>query len=183
MQQTPGPKKRRIGLIVVAVTFLVLIGRFGVWAISRESGLPLLDRGAYEAAKKKWDDSAVTSYDMDVIFTGGLRPKEIHLEVRDGEVTQCLENGRPPLQKRSADNWNVPSQFVMIAEDLDKSERPNGFKVRSNVVITLHGEFDPQYGFPRKYHRKARGNTPLQSQWRIENFKPVGEAQRKDSGG
>ena len=61
----------------------------------------------------------------------------------------------------------------MIGTDLDKSESPNGFAVRSNVMITLHANFDPEYGYPQSYYRKASGRTPLQSKWTVQKFRRV----------
>ena len=72
------------------------------------------------------------------------------------------------------DNFTIDNQFNMIQDDLKKAAIPNGFKVKQDVVITLHGEFDPQYGYPSHYLRRvARGRSPLHCQWRIDRFEPV----------
>ena len=89
-------------------------------------------------------------------FAGGDLQRIVHIEVRDGAVAKCLENERPPSQKNYWDDWTIANQFALIGSDLDKSDDPaNGFRVKDNVVITLFAEFDPQYGYPVAYNRKA----------------------------
>jgi hypothetical protein len=181
--QPARPMQRYAGLIVAAVVFLVPLGALSIWSIfHRKEDGTLLKRSDYQAAKAKWDESRIDSYDLDLVFSGASRPKNIHLEVRDGRVTECLENGRRPRQQNVWDNWTIDNQFTMIQEDLDKAAIPNGFKVQDNVVITLHGEFDAKYGFPLHYLRKvARGRSPLHSQWRLARFEPVAKNAAPDA--
>jgi Family of unknown function (DUF6174) len=179
MQRTTtqaSPRRRRYtGLIVAAIVFLVPLGAISIWAVAhRKVDVTQLNQPDFAAAKSKWDESGIASYDLDLVFSGASLPKKIHIEVRDGRVTECLENGRRPRQQNVWDNWTIDNQFLMIQEDLNKAAMPNGFKVQSNVVITLHGEFDPKYGFPSHYLRKvAKGRSPLHSQWRVDQFEPV----------
>jgi hypothetical protein len=173
-QATPAPAsplRKYRGLIIAAVVLLLPSAVIGYWLLTLEEDVSLLKRSDYEAAVRKWDDSGIMSYDLDLAFSGGDQIRYIHLEVRDGQVTECLQNGQSPSNKANWDDWTINKQFAMIGDDLNKAERPGGFAVRSNVTITLHADFDPEYGFPRSYWRKARGNTPLQSKWRVVEFK------------
>jgi hypothetical protein len=167
------PKNKRAGWIVAAVVVFVPLIAIGYRALTMEEDVTRLKRSSYEAAMRKWDDSGIMSYNLHLAFSGGDQVRQIHLKVRDGEVTECLEDGHEPSQRGAWDDWTINNQFAMIGDDLNKSELPGGFAVRSNVTITLHANFDPQYGFPRTYHRKARGNTPLQAKWQVVDFQVV----------
>ena len=153
----------------MAVVFLVPMLAIGIWAVTHKPDVTLLKRDAFEAAVKKWESSGVSSYDMDVTFAGGDQHKDIHVEVRQGNVTKYVENGH----SESRDRWTVPHQFAMISDDLETAESPEGFRKRTlpNVTVTLHATFDPQYGYPQVYQRKARGKTPLVSNWVVSNFR------------
>jgi|GEM_PF-3704616 len=163
---------RHVGWVVAAATVLIPLGAIALWALTTEEDASLLKRPAFEAARDKWIDAGIRSYDLDLAFSGGDQKREIHLEVRNGEVAECLENGRQPSQKGAWDDWTIDNQFKLIASDLDKAEGP-GFNVQSNVMITLHADFEPTYGYPLLYHRKARGRTPLQSKWTVVKFEPI----------
>ena len=84
---------------------------------------------------------------------------------------KSLYNGKPESKKYEA-NWTIENQFKSIDEDLTKAEGP-GFGVKQGVYITLHADFDPKYGYPDRYFRQAHGPSPLQSQWKVLNFKVV----------
>jgi hypothetical protein len=165
-------QQRYAGVIVAAVVFLVPLGALSIWAVTHhKDDATALKAADFAAAKAKWDASGITDYDLDIVISGASQPKNTHLEVRQGRVTDCLENGRRPRQRNVWDNFTIDNQFNMIQEDLDRTGIPNGFKVADTVVITLHGEFDPTYGIPVHYLRKvARGRSPLQCQWRVEQF-------------
>jgi hypothetical protein len=136
---------------------------------------PQVTRAEYKAALQKWKDSGITSYDTRLTLTGQAsnQDSEMILEVRDGRVTKALKNGRPEA-KKDEDAWTIESQFRYIADDLAKAENPNnGFGVKQGVRITLHAEFNPKYGYPEHYLRRAHGPSPLHSQWRVQSFTPI----------
>jgi hypothetical protein len=170
----------KVGLmIVLPISVLVPLATFGYallatkWA-GQDGSIPRLTRAAFEDAKRKWKASGIENYNLDLRFSGGDQQTIVHIEVCNGEVTNCLEDGRPPSQKTYWGDWTIASQLAMIGQDLDKSEDPvSGFRTKSNVVITLFGEFDPEFGYPLAYDRKARGPTPLRSNWRVLEFKPL----------
>lgn len=172
---TAKPRPKYTGWVIAAIVVIVPLVVVGYRLMSIEEDVTLLKRETFEEARRKWNGSGIASYNLDLAFSGGDQVRDIHLEVRDGQVTECLENGRHPGQRGAWDDWTIDNQFAIIGVDLDKSERPGGFAVRDNVMITLHGVFDPKYGIPREYHRRARGNTPLQSRWRVVKFEPIGE--------
>ena len=143
---------------------LVPLAAIGIWLLFHADQLPRVKQATYEEARQKWRAADLQNYDVELTFEGSDRPKKIYVEVRDGEVIKCLENGRVPGQQRFWDDWTIDNQFKMIRDDLATLARPGGFAVKKNVTITLHGEFDPQYGFPVQYWRKAHGSNtaPMQ---------------------
>ncbi len=165
----PQKRLRGVHVLLISAAILILVAvRIGCGMMWGDSDGPRMTRADFEAARDKWQAAGIKNYDVDVDFSGGDQRKIVHVEVRDGEVTKCVENGRVPTQERVWDDWTIESQFQMIGEDLVKSEDPvNGFRVRSNVVITLHANFDPELGYPHRYHRKARGATPLRCHWDV----------------
>jgi hypothetical protein len=167
------PQRKYTRWIIVAAVVVIPLIVVGHRLLTIEEDVTLLTRKKYKEAMQKWESSGISSYNLDLAFSGGDQGREIHLEVRDGAVTECLENGRRPSQRSAWDDWTIDNQFTIIGVDLDKSEVPGGFAVRDTVMITLHADFDSKYGFPRVYHRKARGNTPLQSIWRVLDFEPI----------
>jgi hypothetical protein len=44
----------------------------------------------------------------------------------------------------------------------------------AGTQLRLRCDFDPELGFPRRYHRYATGGAP-EVFWRITRFKPIGE--------
>lgn len=144
-----------------------------IWGLIKPSNAqPQVTRAEYNAALQKWKEAGIKDYDLRLTLSGrNDQNTEIILEVRDGVVTKSLRNGRPVARKEE-DNWTVENQFKAIRDDLDLAEGP-GFNVKQGVYITLHGEFDPKYGYPDHYFRQAHGPSPLQSQWKVQSFKVV----------
>jgi hypothetical protein len=146
-----------------------------VWGLVKPSNTePEVTRAQYKAALQKWKDSGVNSYDLKLTISGrGDQNSEAILEVRNGRVTKSLYNGKPVSPKEEA-RWTVENQFKLIDDDLTKSEGPGfGVDVKKGVYITLHADFDPKYGYPDRYFRQAHGPSPLQSQWKVLDFKAV----------
>lgn len=165
-----------VWVAMIGGTIVVWIVAFAVVAMRHEEEMPTLDRKAYEAALRNWQEHGINSYDLDLVLSGGNTQDRVHLEVREGAVIECTHNGKHPQQKHLWDDWTIPNQFQMIAEDLEKAEDPTrGFGTQSNVKITLHVVFDPDLGFPQQYQRKAHGRSPLHSSWTVTSLKPVQE--------
>ncbi len=162
-----------VGWLILASIFVVptVAGVF-YWML-HEPEMPRVTRASLKAAQAKWDASGVKSYDLQVQTQGGLNTKIIQVEVRDGKVVKCLENGIEP-GRQYWDFWTIPHQFEMISEDVAKDET-DGFRKQSNVKITLHAKENPQFGFPDHYARKAHGPSPLYVQWLNMKFTPVTE--------
>ena len=86
---------KHMGWIVAAVVLLVPITALTIWAIThKKEEVAVLKQPDFAAAQAKWDASGISSYNLDLVFSGASQPKSIHVEVRDGQVTECLENGR-----------------------------------------------------------------------------------------
>jgi Family of unknown function (DUF6174) len=159
---------------VLVVSMLALVGKtFLYFAKPKQQPIPLLTIEEFDRAKRTWESSGIDSYDMDLAFNGGSNHDIIHLEVRKGMVTTMTKNKKPPAQERTWDEWTVPNQFSMIAADMAK-EAHGGFSTREGVVIVLRAEFDPEFGYPKKYVLEVvQGRSPLNSNWAVTHFQAV----------
>ena len=66
----------------------------------------------------------------------------------------------------------MPEQFETIRQDFDSSEKPGGFGAAAGTETILKAEFDPQYGYPRRYQRFVLG-TDLDVEWHVTRFEAV----------
>ncbi len=142
------------------------------YAFLNRNSTPLVDRAAYEAASQRWDAHGPKDYNLDVELTGN-RPGRIHVEVRNGEATKMERDGVVPRQERTWYYWTVPGMMDTIAEELEMAETPaESFGAPGASQVIQRAEFDPQYGFPRKYDRVVLG-ADFEIHWQVTNFEPV----------
>ncbi len=157
-QASKSPSRRQmlvfVGVIAIFVLAL-LIQTYLYFARPATPKIPVLTLDEFNRAKQTWESRDIKNYNLDLGFGGGSNHEEVHLEVRDGKVTVVTRNGKPPAQQRAREEWTVPNQFEMIAQDLEKSR--TGFGTRQGVEIELHGEFDPELGHPKQYERRRQG--------------------------
>jgi Family of unknown function (DUF6174) len=132
--------------------------------------IPELTESSLAAAEKKWSDHGPASYEMDLKL-GGVRPGTVHVEVVGGEVTAMQRDGVTPKQQRTWAVWSVPGQFETIERELELAADPeHEMQVKSGTQVRLRCEFDPQYGYPRVYHRMITGGGP-EVYWQVTSFK------------
>jgi hypothetical protein len=150
-------------LLVTAIVFFFAI----------RSNTPRLTRAEYDAAVERWEKNGPADYDLDLELTGN-RPSTIHVEVRQGEVVHMLRDGVEPRQKRTWDYWSVAGQLETIGEELEMAKDPaTSFNVPAGSQVVMWAQFDPQWGYPREFHRVVLGAS-FEVHWTITRFQ-VGE--------
>jgi len=142
-----------IGAVLVLVTILV-----GLKLLVADK-IPDLSEEAFQAAMQQWQARGPASYDLDVQI-GGAQPGVAHVEVRNGEVTVATRDGLP-LQDWNMDEWSVPGQFEALEREFEFQENPQReMQAPPGARLWLRGEFDPEFGYPRRFHRCATGGAP-----------------------
>jgi hypothetical protein len=164
----------RVSTRAILVTVLVIILAIVVVAVLLQAFVaqrtPELTEARLMAAQELWEQQGPGSYDMDLEIRGA-QPGRVHIEVRDGRVTAMTRDGRSPPE-RTWDVWSVPGQFETLERELDMAEDPqHEMDVAAGTRLQLQCEFDPEYGFPRRYHRYATGDAP-EVFWRVTHFEP-----------
>jgi hypothetical protein len=125
---------------------------------------PELTEEAFRVAFQKWGEKGPVSYDLDVQI-GGAQPGIAHVEVRNRAVTVATRDGLP-LQDWNKDEWSIPGQFEALEREFEFAEDPQGeMQAPPGAQVWLRCEFDPEYGYPRRFHRYATGGAP-QVYWR-----------------
>lgn len=172
--QPPAPASRlsprvvigaAVGLGVLLLAVILVVQLFVVRRI------PLLTDAALDAAQQRWSQRGPADYVVDLVLAGAT-PGTIHIEVRGGQAAAFTRDGRTPRERRTWDVWTVPGQFDMIARELELAEDPvHEMQAQTGTRLELHCEFDPQYGFPRQFHRITYGGGP-EVYWRVTNFAP-----------
>lgn len=156
-----------VGLVGTGIVGLVLLV-----AQAMRDRPTVLTRADYERASARWDAHAPDSYDLDLEL-GGRRPGKVHVEVRDGEITHMTRDGIEPKQQRTWYYWSVPGQLDTIEQELDMAEDPAvSYGAPSASEVVLWAEFDPKYGYPRRFDRIVKG-ADLEVHWKVTRFEPV----------
>jgi hypothetical protein len=142
-----------LGAVMLLAAFLIALKMlFG-------STTPDLTRDSFEIALQKWQATGPASYDLEVVI-GGAQPGKVHLDVRDGEVTAATRDGRP-LPERGWDVWTIPGQFEELEREFEFAENPQKeMQAPPGARVWLRCEFDPKYGYPRRFHRHTTGGAP-----------------------
>lgn len=174
--QLPGRKRRLnrrrlfqgalIGLAIGIVGLLIFL------FVYVRDPLPVLTEPMVAAAEQKWKDTGPASYNLDLELSGN-RPGPVHVEVRNRHVTMMSRDGVVPSQKRTWDAWSVPGQFDTIYREFELAADPS--KKLGDAAATsmyIRGEFDPQFGYPLRYHRLVLG-TNNEIGWKVVRFEVV----------
>jgi len=156
-----------IGGIGVALIILIAAAFLQVFVADRT---PVLTEQELDAARATWEKAKPASYDLNVEIRGA-QPGSAALEVRDGNVTSAKVDGEVP-EKRVWDVWSVPGMFNTLERELVLAEDPQReMGAAPGTRLQLRAEFDPEFGFPRRYHRFATGGAP-EVDWRVTQFRP-----------
>ncbi len=131
--------------------------------------LPPLTVENLEAAETLWRAKGPKSYDLDLTIEGA-QPGIVHVEVRDGVTTAMQRDGVTPKQQRVWEVWSVPGMFTTIEQELQLAADPHHeMGLATGASVDLRGEFDPQYGYPARFHRIVFGGGP-EVFWKVTKF-------------
>jgi hypothetical protein len=121
--------------------------------------IPEMTEDSLQTALGQWEARGPDSYDLDVKI-GGAQPGVVRVEVRNGKVTSASRDGQP-LADRNFDVWSIPGQFETLERELEFAEDPQReMQAPPGARVWLRCEFDPEFGYPRRYHRFATGGAP-----------------------
>lgn len=159
----------RVLMLAVAAA-LVLIAVAVLTYVFAAERMPDLTEARLQAAMDQWAENGPSSYTM-ALELRGAQPGTVHIEVRDGTVVDATRDGREP-PPRTWNVWSVPGQFDTLERELVLAEDPqHEMDVAAGATLHLRCEFDPQYGFPRRYLRFGTGGVP-EVFWRVTAFEP-----------
>jgi hypothetical protein len=165
-------------LIVLGLAIVLVSGCAIVLQLFVARRIPDLSDASFQAAQEKWMQKGPENYDMDIKIEGN-QPGVVHIEVRGGEVTKMTRDGRSPRQRRTWDVWTVPGQFEMIERELELAADPEGeMQASRGTRLWLRCEFDPELGYPRRFHRAVFGGG-AEVYWEVTRFAESEEQQRR----
>lgn len=154
----------------VAGAALIVLGALVLLKVFVGESIPDFSEETLAAARARWEQNGPTSYDLDIQIEG-RQPGVVHIEVRNGEVTLANRDGRP-TPERTWDEWSVPGQFDTLERELEMAADPQGeMGAPRGALLWLRCEFDPEFGYPRKYHRYATGGA-IETAWQTTAFEP-----------
>jgi hypothetical protein len=154
-----------IGLLTFGAVLIVLFVVLEVFVARR---IPELTSERLAAAHELWQQKGPPSYDLDIQIEGE-RPGPVHVEVRHGEVVAVKLDGRTP-SAWTWETWTVAGQFDTLERELLVAEDPvHQLSADVGTSWRLRCEFDPIYGFPRRYQRTVFGGQP-DVFWRVTEF-------------
>jgi hypothetical protein len=169
----PKPLRRSLGpatlmALLVVGGLLAVVVALQMFVVRR---IPPLTEADLVAAEDRWSQHGPASYDLD-FDVEGAQPGTVHVEVRAGEVTAMHRDGVTPRQQRTWQYWSIPARFDEIERELELAADPeHEMQTTASTRLVLRCEFDPQYGFPRQFHRIVYGGGP-EVYWRVTNFQP-----------
>jgi hypothetical protein len=167
------PSGFRIPPLAIAAVALLLVILAGVIAVELlvVERLPELTPEKLAAAEKLWEARGPKSYDLDLTIEGA-QPGVVHVEVREGLTTAMQRDGIAPQQRRVWDVWAVPGMFETIERELELAADPqHEMDATENASVDLRAEFDPQFGYPVRFHRIVFGGGP-EVLWKVTRFEP-----------
>ena len=171
---------KRIAALTTAALLGVgcaLVGLLVVAVFRNANELPPLEPEDFHAAKRRWEESAPTSYNLEVVVTG-RQPAIYFAAVRNGDVEVATRDGEPLSRRRTIDTWTVPGMFTTIQADVLNLERHRaGTADRDTPQLLIRGVFDKTHGAPLRYHRTElrKWGPNVEVMWEVRRFEIVGE--------
>jgi hypothetical protein len=161
------------GVLRFAAIGVVLLGLVMGAALALElfvvERIPDLTVEKLDAARALWDAKGPGSYVADYLIEGA-QPGMVHVEVRDGEVIKMTRDGIEPRQPRTWVYWSIPGRFDEIEREFDIEADPeHEMSAAANTRVQLRAEFDPNLGYPTRFHRVVFGGG-TEVYWRVTNF-------------
>ena len=165
--------------VVWGLLLAVLLGGGLLWvALSRQRGASVpVTQQRIQAARQQWDQRGVLNYRLKIELYGDLTGT-LRLSVRDG--TLQLASEPPPLLEEldpsedSAEAWTVEGMFERVIRDLEIVENPSvtaplGMFGPAQGNKALRVDFDPAYGYVKRYKRPTLGALAA-LEWRVVRF-------------
>jgi hypothetical protein len=170
----PRPTRGRWFLLFAAagsvVSLILLVRtRFG-------DPTPEITGEAFTAARRHWREAALKDYDVSIEVINGGRLEKYDVSVRDGHAETAERNGAPLTNRRTFETWSVPGMFGTIDSDWQNVEKHLAHKAdASTLQLTVRVEFDPKYGYPKRYRRIEWGSS-REISWKVTRFEPRASA-------
>ena len=163
-------RSRRIILLLFLAALGCIVGAAFLLRMLVAQRIPELTEAELEEAQALWDSAGPAGYEMDLEILQG-RPGTVHIEVRNGEITAMTRDGRTPAE-HTWRYWSVPGLFETVERELEMAEDPvHEVGAAAGTRWQLRCEFDPAYGFPRRFHRHVFGGGQ-EVYWRVTSFVP-----------
>lgn len=163
-------RSRRTLVLLLLPALACIVGWAVLLRMFAAQRIPELTGAEFEDAERLWDRTGPKSYEMDLEILRG-RPGTVHIEVRNGEITAMTRDGRTPAP-HTWRYWSVPGLFETVERELEMAEDPvHEVGAAAGTRWQLRCEFDPAYGFPRRFHRHVSGGGP-EVFWRVTSFVP-----------
>ncbi|HEX2474915.1 MAG TPA: DUF6174 domain-containing protein [Lacipirellulaceae bacterium] len=167
---SPRRHSRRMLLMLVLPAVICIIGVALLLQMLVGQKLPQLTEDELAKAEELWTSAGPASYEMDLDILQG-QPGKVHIEVQNGEITAMTRDNRTPAQ-RTWSYLSVPGLFEMLERELEMAEDPvHEVGADAGTRWQLRCEFDPGYGYPRRFHRYVSGGGP-EVYWRVTSFIP-----------
>ncbi|MEX2176040.1 MAG: DUF6174 domain-containing protein [Pirellulaceae bacterium] len=163
---------RRVVLWTLAGLALGACLTIVVLRVLHRDSVPTLTPDLFHAARQRWKANEPADYDLEVRVTGS-QPAVYRVEVRGGQAQAAWRNGQPLKQRRTFGTWSVPGMFGTIGRDVEAIERRAAGRADPRAPeLTLRAEFDPRYGYPRRYQR-IEWSSPVEVSWEVVEFRLV----------
>jgi hypothetical protein len=163
-------RSRGVLLLLFLAALSCIVGAAVLLRMLVAQRIPELTGEELEEAQKLWDRDGPESYEMDLEILRG-RPGTVHIEVRNGEITAMTRDSRTPAQ-HTWRYWSVPGLFETLERELEMAEDPvHEVGAAAETNWQLRCEFDPAYGFPRRFHRSVSGGGQ-EVYWHVTSFVP-----------
>lgn len=169
-------KVRRLGAYIAAVFFGGIFGlavAFAVVAFRGRGMMPEITTEQVTAARQKWKEAAIGDYEITIV----VRSRELatyHVSVRNDIVQSAYRNDRPLRQERTLGTWSVQGMFETIDLDLRTVDLHRQGKAEAGMPqLALRGEFDGQFGYPKRYQRTEMHKFAANSEvsWEVTEFR------------
>jgi hypothetical protein len=158
-------------VILVGSVLIVLLAVAAILRFTVARKLPVLTPARLQAAEERWHTNGPADYNMDVNIKGN-RPGTVQVEVRKRVVTKMVRDGQTPSQQRTWDVWSVPGMFDTLEREIELAEDPEReMQAERGTKLWLKAEFDPDYGYPARFHRAVFGGGP-EVYWHVTRFQP-----------
>ena len=164
-------RSRRIAAVLLgAITASAFA--FVIAMLTLRTPIPRLGDTEFESAVLQWTRQAPDDYDIQTRVRG-RQAAVYRVTVRDGQVQQAWRDDGQLNDQRTMGTWSVDGMLETIRIDLDNraaaSERPVGAR-SSNLLLSA--EFEPHWGYPRRYRRAELG-TQMEVSWEVLEFEVV----------